>query len=498
MKIQRLISSFLASLFPLFITNITSAETFNCKSSETATVIKLITNSATCPECPVCTPITSCPAGYSCQPDAPSPSTEGDSDTFLSNYTNMEQQKLPADGIYPLGQIMPISGYSSNGKQLIRMKNAGFSMDGPHYHSTGKYMMKNWESAEATGMKNYYRLRDVGGKHWPDLFQLMKTPEKRALLEKRIVAMINSVLSNAKLNSNVSAWYGFQEEPIYRSQTPVDKQREYMEFVHDIIKKTDTKKRPLYISERTDSSLENMMGNSCFQDGSMKQNYLIKRNGYGDDSEMRYIIHQWALDQVKTASEADKRCPSYTGKPRAAISTLPMFRDPDNTEKRNEKSLRRWITHDIYTQLAAGIDGFALYTWSKNPKWSQKTKALQESIYMDVFGQFTKSGLGEVFLWGDDRDDIQIEITEGPATIRWRKGINWFTSPSIQMRNIQHGKKRYILLVNSSKEVVRPRLSGFPSGLKIIDILSQKTDRLKSSITPTIQPLGIQMYKITL
>jgi hypothetical protein len=235
-----------------------------------------------------------------------------------------------------------------------------------------------------------------------------------------------------------------------------------------------------------------MTGNACFQDGSMKQNYLIRRNDYEDDTKMRYRMHQWARDQVTAAEAADRECPSYTGAKRAAISALAMFRDPDDITERNEAWLRKAITHDIYTQLAAGIDGFALNTWAESASWSQTTKNLQESLYLEILGQMTGAGLGSVFLWGDDRDDLSLGIIDGPTTLDWYGQ----SKPTIQMRNIQYGNNRFVLLVNSSKENIKVNLSYFPPGMHYLDVISGTWHNLGSTLEETIEPLGVRIFKI--
>lgn len=465
-------------IFTQIIAGTVHAETFNCKSSTPDRGVM-----ATANDC-VLTRL------YSLALLLPP------SNKFLANYTNPEQQKLPKDGIYPLGQRMPITGYSGELSDLSQMSDAGFSMTGPYYHrdTAPPY----WGTADSLGMSNFFHLRidDYDGqKYWDAVLPRMKTAEGRAFMRAQIEGKINSVLSDPYLNSNIVAWYGYPEEPIYRPTTPIDEQRAYIKFVHDIIKSTDSEKRPYYVSERGDSDLDNLIPNQCHQDGSMKQNYLIQSNDYGDDDEMRVLMWQWAKDQIIAAEQNDISCPSYTGKKRAAISMLEMFRDPRDTSKRNEEWLRKIITHDIYIQLAAGIDGFALFSWTASSS-SMVTKQLQERIYLEVFAKIAKSGLGKVFLWGDDRDDLLLEIISGPETVQWKKYSTWYTAPSIQMRNIQYGGNRYILLVNSSKQVVETRLSEFPAGMKILDMIPDKWYDLGTSMKSSIEPLGVRMYKI--
>ncbi len=416
---------------------------------------------------------------------------------FLAPYVNPEEHKLPEDGIYPLGRRMPLGAYSSNINQLRRMSAAGFTMDGPHY--AGQTGPPRWEAAEAAGMKGWFRLRisDYRGQSgWGAVLPQMNTLEGRANLKKQIENMINYVQANPKLNNHIAAWYGYPEEPIARPNTPIEQQRAYLKLVHEVIVATDRKRRPFYVSERGDSSRENMIANACFQDGCLKQNYLIESNPYSGDDEALLTQWQWARDQVIACQTADRTCPSYTGRPRAAISTLAMFRDPKDKSRRNERWLRKIITYDVYVQLAAGIDGLLLYTWTRSSAYWQTTKALQENIYLDVLGRIARSGLGRVFLWGAEREDITLEVLEGPREVRWRKYRRWFTAPAVFLRNIQYGPCRYILLVNNSKKSVRVKLSPFPRGLRVEEMLSGKTFDLGPELSPAVEPLGVRMYKI--
>lgn len=419
---------------------------------------------------------------------------------FLANFTNPEQFKVPDDGIYPNGKRMLFGWYSGSDNNFERMKSAGFSTDGPQYHGgLGEAHGLKWQRGAAAGMKNWYRLTELGGSGWKYILEKMRTAEGQTHLKNRLIAGINKVLSNPELDENIFAWYGYEEEPMGQNGNSLQEQRAYIRFVHDIIKDNDPRKRPFAVSERSDSDRENMIGNQCWQDIVMKQNYLIKSNGYGGDPNMRYLMHQWILDEKAAAdiNDIDPACPTNNGRKRAVYSTLSAYIDPEDVTLQNEAWLRKVITHDVYTQLAAGVHGFNMWAWNSSYEWPDKTKPIQEEIYLDVTGFIIREGLDYVFLWGDDRDDIAMEMVQGPTTISWRKHLSWYTAPSITMRNIQHGDHRYLLLVNESNEVVRPKLSGFPAGLRILDMITGKGDDLGDSVTPTIQPLGVQMYRIS-
>ena len=432
-------------------------------------------------------------------PIGPPPPTTG----FLKNYTNPEQAKVPADGIYPTGQRMWLSAYSTFGRHYRDVRDAGFTLNGPYYHG-GLSDVPNWEDADAHGMKGIYHLRmpdSSQGNGWGAVLPRMKTAEGRKFMKDYITKMINKVQADPKLNNHIVAWYGNPEEPMKRSGMTMTDARECMKFAHDVIQSVDKKKRPVYVSERSDSAYWLMIGNQCgMQDGALKQNYLIQSNAYnGGDTHERMVMWRWAMDVVETARDADKKCPSYTGKPRAAITTLSAYIDPKDPSEQNETWLRKAITYDLFVSLAAGVDGITVYAYNPSGSFPHKTQPIQRKLYNELLGFIGNSGLGKVFLWGDDRTDIQMDIAQGPEEIKWKKYSNTYTAPSVFMRNIQYGDARYILLVNNSKEIVKPKLAGFPvdnQKMKIQDMLPDKWYQLNSTLTPTIQPLGVRMYKI--
>lgn len=415
----------------------------------------------------------------------PPPPTTG----FLKSYTNPEQAKVSADGMYPFGQQMWLSGYSNSSSQLTRMHTAEFTMSGPHYQGCNADDKKiNVNKLKSYEMKTFFRLY-TSNHGWAFHLEKMKTAEGRDYLRGRLKRCVDVVLNNSKLNGVVAAWYGRPDEPIERSSSPIEKVREYMEFVKDYIAANDPQKRPLFWSERGDSSAANMEGNAKYTAGIMKQNYLMYGNNYdykGGDINERFLIGQWVKDMLK----ADKsNSLPYTGKRRPVITTLSMYVDPIEAKYKTEEWLRKAITHDVYLSIAMGVHGINMYTWAHG----ESTNKIQEKHYLEVISGFSKAGLQKVFLWGDNRDDVEMLITSGPKTFDWTKYKKTHTEPSIKFRNIQYGDNRYILLVNSAKQAVTVKLSGIPSDLNIVDIIKGGS----GSTTTTIQPLGVRMYKVS-
>lgn len=415
---------------------------------------------------------------------------------FLDNYTNPAQNKVPADGMYPFGQRMWMSMYANKKSELNRMKSAGMTLSGPHYHGcSDNDPPPNIVETDEYGMKMFWRLY-VGSGSWGSILDKMKSAKGRDSLTARVKRCINVVLGDPIKNRVVVAWYGHEEEPIHRSSTPLDAQRDYLKLVRDTIAAADPKKRPYFVSERSDSNYSTMVGNAEYTSGIMKQNYLMRVNNYdysGKEMDERFLIGKWVQDELRAAKAQDDKGLSYTGKIRPVIATLSMYVDPEDKSLRNETWLRKAIKHDFWLSIAMGTHGVNTYTWTTSSSVSTTTKDLQEHLYLEIMGQFSNAGLGKVFLWGDERYDVTLKIISGPSTFTWNKYRDEYTEPSIKFRNIQYGNSRYILLVNSAKQAVTIKLSGIPTDLNITDMIKGGT----GSTTTTIQPLDVRMYKVS-
>lgn len=414
---------------------------------------------------------------------------------FLAPYVNPAQLSLPDRAGYPFGQRMWLSMYTDNSSQLDRMHDAGFTLSGPHYSGCGTDAPPNIAKTHSYGMGVFWRLHTVSG-HWSGVLARMKTQEGRDYIAQRVKRCVDAVLNNDINNAAVVAWYGYPEEPINRTNQPIAAQREYMKFVRDLIVQLDPKKRPLFWSERGDSSAYDMKINAQFGAGSMKQNYLIKANNYDGDGkewEERFLIGQWVRD-MHNADDGN----AYTGKVRPVVPTLSMYVDPDNTQYRTEAWLRKAITHDVYLSIAMGAHGLNTYTWHTSGIYSVTTKRMQENIYIDVIGRFSKeTDFGKAFLWGDERNDVQVQITQGPKTFQWNKYSTTFTEPTLKVRNVQYGDKRYLLIVNSAKDAVSVKISGIPDGLLMRDIITGESQTVSGDMQAAIDSLGVRLYEAT-
>lgn len=421
---------------------------------------------------------------------APAPSVA----TFLAPYVNPAQSEVPEDGLYPFGQKMWFSFYSTPGSRSMidRLVEAGMTLTGPHY--SGSSGPKDLEEAYRAGLKAYWRLRLPGKNNWGTVSKLMKTKEGRAWLTDQIKGHLKTVQRDRTKNRAVVAWYAHPEEPIHRDgrSYSIEEQRAYLRLVRDLIAANDKKKRPFFVSERGDSPADNIMANTKYVSGVMKQNYLMCVNAYdydGNEMNERFLVGQWAKDELRAARAHDKKGLSYTGRIRPVITTLSSYIDPEDPSLRNEAWLRSAITHDFYLSIALGVHGVNVYSWAHGGE----TGALQRRLYLEVIGKFSNAGLGQVFLWGDERKDIDLKITDGPRKFEWNLYRTTYKEPSITFRNIQHGDNRYILLVNSAKEAVRVRLKGVPRGLQLHDIVSKRKLTVGASIVTSIPSLGVRM-----
>jgi len=123
-------------------------------------------------------------------------------------------------------------------------------------------------------------------------------------------------------------------------------------------------------------------------------------------------------------------------------------------------------------------------------------KSPTNSLLFDVLQEahkhvkrLTDYNIDYAYLWGDRRKDLNIKILSGPSKI---KGY-----PSISISNTQYGKHRYVMLTNSASEAVKVEISGFPADCEaMLDIKTGNSTSLGTSIHPSIESLGVRLYKI--
>jgi hypothetical protein len=349
--------------------------------------------------------------------------------------------KLSADKLYPQGRIFPFSGYSPHKNDYKKLLSSGFTALGPVY---GKFdgFLKACEELDANCM---YQIQPyVDGKKLTKKDHLYKdefNPKWDA-----IMASIRGIVKKNAANPKIAWWTLAPEELRYWQKNEYNYLKKAVKVIHE----ADPQKRPVYMyspGHRNAKALSkvtkylDIIGKGCY-------------TNYSSQKKSRIWV-RWTMEQELGAIKISDR------KNVTPILLPEMFQEPKPEEV---KLIPAWVRHDTYLGLVSGAKGVLIFSL-----WPRK-KFPSHPIYLDAYCRVaseitTKNGLGQVFLFGQAKDDLKLNIVSGPKTASCKmriKKTETFTYPSISFSNIAYKKARYLIAVNSTEQNVKAEFSGFP------------------------------------
>ena len=367
-------------------------------------------------------------------------------------------KELPADKVYPKGRIFPIMTYSA--RNPAQYKKDGFTVIGPVYGKVDRdqaYSKANMPiifsiNAEQDGVKadkKFFRPKHHG-------------TEKIKINNKKLAQSIREIVSKAiKKYPNIAYFYLTPEELRYWKKGEYDFIKIGTKAVHD----ADPEKRPVWMylpghygqdsiakyADRLD-----VIGKGCYT------NYAGRKN------QRAWV--RFSVDIMKNAaaqgSEADM-----------VLAVLEMFRPVDKAELHR---IPDWARHDFYASLITGAKGLAIFT-AANRKGFTASYKLYYPAYSKAAKEVTgENGLGEIFLFGEHRQDLKWQVTSGdaetPITFRGNPKKNRperiINYPSVGFANIAHARGRYLFMVNSAEKPVAGIVSGMPENTVVKDAVT--------------------------
>ncbi|MCX7044438.1 MAG: hypothetical protein NTX50_02990 [Candidatus Sumerlaeota bacterium] len=390
---------------------------------------------------------------------------------------------LPAQGIFPQGRTMHIGGYSPTiapVKQLgdiIPMelaKKSGFTVAGPYYGAFAG-SKANMERAAALGMHVAAQLEV------PPALRFNKEEAKDALklrgarmtalpeadLRKWIQEDMEQFLKNPELNRAVSCWAISPEELRFWVKAELNYEQAFVKAVNDF----DPQHRPVYMYEPNNRNTTSLLKTGPGQGFVLEGAYV---HSYGWDVRRALRIN-WAMDQMTSAAAQDKRI---------VVPGLQLSQDmPGFTAKDLESSptararLRRLLRHDVFLAIARGAQGFQV--WSLFHSRKNMTTYLElVNGYGEVFREMAPpENLQAPILFGERRNDVTLELAEGPAFISAKETLDAVEGkvdvqkerwPSLRLANLAYSNERVLILVNSADQPVRARLGGIPVAARLI------------------------------
>ena len=478
------------SIVPVFLyagsSTTFASNAYECKST---TLIELYTNE--CEECPACPPAEACQAGFSCQPnEIINPiTTPGECASFLAEYRNPEQHKLPANRVYPMGQKMMLTAWlGKSAGDLEKMKQHGFTMQGPEWNTMN---LNYLDTAISKGLRSAHRIID-GPTNAHELKKVYKDGKQEAMF-RNLRSRVRKITQVPKYNNNVDIWLtGVEELSTHIGDGDWDVTlavaTDYLKRLKQIVKEEDPQQRPLWMSDVTGVQQSKMLVTQQYLDMLGPQVYLGRINPVGRGYTTDAVMGSIARTIVSTAQELDSR---YPGKyKRASTASLDALYEPISSRDGAE-NISRIVEHWMYLGFNNGLQGYQFYAWNNYTGGAYadtQTWNWWRYAYYKHVKRLTDNKLDYAYLWGDRRSDLDMKIVSGPATTHGY--------PSISMQNIQYGKDRFVVLTNSADSAVQVEVSGFPKNcVKTLDIRTGKDLPNNGAVSLILQPLDVRLFR---
>lgn len=408
--------------------------------------------------------------------------------------------ELPADGIYPRGRRFGFSLYSVGGtadridargerldppldrdevvvRAVKRVAADGFTMIGPQYELNHRIIA----DAEAAGLKCIFSVGiDDGGYPWINFHEDDKAAYDPSELAERIRAQIAPVV-----DSDTIAWWDVSPEELRWWRAA---EMQYLEIMTRTIREMDPKQRPIYMYEPNHFGVDSLVKTIACLDASSKGVYA----NYASHMLSRGPFIRWSIEQEIEAIRA-------SGREHAIPIVVPeMFQQPPEEYASFPST---WARHDTWLGLVCGGRAVIVFSMRHRNGFSTHNDYYEgfASVAREINGELK---LGDVLLFGEQREDLAITITSGPAQLvfedRWRENAVPTEYPPVAWRSMQYGHDRYLFAVNSAYEPVEALLEGLPQGsVTIEDLTSDKATIVTAgSLALSFKPLEVKLHRI--
>jgi len=351
---------------------------------------------------------------------------------------------LLASGIYPRGDKLAFMGYSGDpGRDLTN----GFTVAGPVYGDPTSYLERCFSNGWPV-------VAHIG----PNVTFKDDRPDKYQLDEPSLRAEVARQIKELAPHKEI-VWWAIRPEELrpWRKE-----EMKYLEIVCEAIRQNDPQQRPIYHYNPNHSDAQRLEAVARHLDVVAKGCYVNRCGKKRDRAWVRWSIEQ-ELAAIKTA-----------GRPKAMALVMPeLISDPEPGE---EGEIRNWVRHDVYLGLASGAKGVCIFSL-----FNRKEVRLTWQRWYDAYAECARElngprALAQVFLFGERRSDIRIELVKGngSATVPLGGAVQTGTTsereraareikmPSWTTAEFLHRGSRYLFLINSANEPATFALGNLP------------------------------------
>ena len=388
-------------------------------------------------------------------------------------------KELPADKVYPKGRIFPIMTYS--GKNPAKYKEDGFTIIGPVYGKVDREKVYS-----NTTLPIIYSIRATQDGKVADKNFIRRSGIKMDY--KKLAQSVRKDVKEAiKKYPHIAYYYLTPEELRWWKK----KEHDFIKVVTDAAHEADPEKRPVWMylpghygqnSIAKYADRMDVIGKGCYT------NYASRKN---QRAWVRYSV-----DIMKNAAAQGKEADMV-------LAVLEMFRKVDQAELHR---IPDWARHDFYAALITGVKGLAIFSLSNRSGFTQAHK-MYYPAYSKAAKEITgKNGLGEIFLFGEHRNDLKWTVTSGDATTpltfrgdpKKNRPDRVVQYPSVGLANIAHARGRYLFMVNSAEKPLSGVISGVPENTVVKDAVTGEkiTVAGKDGIKLEFKSLEVKLLKL--
>jgi hypothetical protein len=370
----------------------------------------------------------------------------------------MDQNK-----IYPAGKKFLFSMFSVlNQNDRIAVKNSGLTAIGPYYGTQAL------AEANSLGLKYIQKIEMI--LNFNDSGFVMPSDSE---IQTEITNQVNSVVND----STIIMWYLKPEELVISSSN----QMHYLEVATAAIRAADPKHRPIWnyiANHRSANDIAPIISKVDICGEGMYP------NNQGYETERAYC--KWVIEQ-ELAAIANA---NSNGIP---IAVPEMFANPSQPDL-----IDSYARHDTYLSLITGAKGVVVYYGFRATGFTSFDAYL--NAYMKIASELKEFNLTQALLFGEKRQDINVSVTSGPATVTVSNlPGGTYTTSSVNYINLADSNGvRHLLLANSANSSVTVTISGLPAQtiLRRDAFNSDKYITMTTgSFSTTLDALGVKYYR---
>ena len=351
---------------------------------------------------------------------------------------------LNPDGIYPYGRKLAFMGCSGN---PARDLTNGFTVAGPVYGNQTPYL-------EACFQNGWPVIAQIG----PHIKFDDKSPNKYKLDEPSLRLEIERQVRELAGHKEI-VWWSIRSEELrpWRKE-----EMQYLRILCDTIRQNDPLARPIFLYNPNNRDAHSLLPIVKYVDIVGKGCYV---NYSGHKRERAWV--RWTVEQEVEAIR-------MAGRTNAIPILMPQLsRDPDPSE---DNEIRNWVRHDIYLGMSSGAKGVFIYSLFKRAK-VRRTWQLWYDAYNECARELNGDrGLAQVFLFGERRASLKVELIQGTAEINVHLGGSTEATTTSDQERAQrivalpawtstefvYGDSHWLFIINSANSPAALTVIGWP------------------------------------